>query len=85
MIRAYYTTDLTDKEWQRPAPLFPPPTATGRSRRHSIREILNAIFYFVRSGGAWRLLPHDLPLWKTVYHYYRIWRRDGTWERVHAI
>jgi transposase len=85
MIRAYYGTDLTDAEWQRLAPLFPTPAATGRPRCHSLREILNAIFYFVRSGSAWRLLPHDLPPWKTVYHYYRRWRCDGTWERVHAI
>jgi putative transposase len=49
-----------------------------------LREILNAIFYIVRSGCAWRLLPHDLPPWKTVYHYFRFWRLDGTWERVNA-
>jgi putative transposase len=49
-----------------------------------LREILNAIFYIVRSGCAWRLLPHDLPPWKTVYHYFRSWRLDGTWERMHT-
>jgi putative transposase len=85
MIRASYTTDLTDKEWHRLAPLLPAPAATGRPRLHTTREILNAIFYLVRSGCAWRLLPHELPPWKTVYHYYRQWRRDGTWERLHAI
>lgn len=85
MIRAYYTTDLTDQEWQRLAPFFPAPAPTGRPRLHSTREILNAVFYVVRSGNPWRLLPHDLPPWKTVYHYYRRWRRDGTWERVHGI
>jgi putative transposase len=51
---------------------------------HSLREILNAIFYVVRSGCAWRLLPHDFPPWKTVYHYFRLWRVDRTWERMHA-
>ena len=56
----------------------------GRPRLHSLREILNAIFYVVRSGCAWRLLPHDFPPWKTVYHYFRIWRVDRTWERMHA-
>ena len=50
-----------------------------------MREILNAVFYIVRSGFAWRLLPHgDFPPWKTVYHYFRLWRIDGTWERMHA-
>jgi putative transposase len=49
-----------------------------------LREILNAIFYdVVRSGGAWRLLPHDFPPWKTVYHYFRLWRVNRTWERMH--
>jgi transposase len=49
-----------------------------------LREILDAIFYIVRSGCAWRLLPHDFPPWKTVHHYLRTWRIDGTWERMHA-
>jgi putative transposase len=49
-----------------------------------LREILDAIFYILRSGCAWRLLPHDFPPWKTIHHYFRTWRLDGTWERVHA-
>ena len=49
-----------------------------------MREILNAIFYIVRSGCAWRLLPHEFPPWKTIHHYFRTWRIDGTWERLHA-
>ncbi len=49
-----------------------------------MREILDAIFYIVRSGCAWRLLPHDFPPWKTIHHYFRTWRLDGTWERMHA-
>jgi putative transposase len=53
-------------------------------RLHTPREILDAIFYIVRSGCAWRLLPHDFPPWKTVHHYFRTWRIDGTWERVHT-
>ena len=51
---------------------------------HPLREILDAIFYIVRSGCAWRLLPHDFPPWKTVHHYFRTWRIVGTWEKVHA-
>jgi putative transposase len=51
---------------------------------HTLREILDAIFYILRSGCAWRLLPHDFPPWKTIHHYFRKWRIDGTWERMHA-
>jgi putative transposase len=51
---------------------------------HSPREILNAIYYIVRSGCAWRLLPHEFPPWKTIHHYFRTWRLDGTWERLHT-
>jgi putative transposase len=49
-----------------------------------LREILDAIFYVLKSGCSWRLLPHDFPPWKTVYHYFRSWRLDGTWERMHS-
>ena len=49
-----------------------------------MREILNAIFYELRSGCAWRMLPKDFPAWQTVYHYFRRWKRDGTWERIHT-
>jgi putative transposase len=51
---------------------------------NSLREILNAIYYIVRSGCAWRLLPHEFPPWKTIHHYFRTWRLDGTWERLHT-
>ena len=47
-----------------------------------MREILNAVFYVLRSGCAWRLLPHDFPPWPTVYHYFRTWRIDGSWEKI---
>ena len=83
-MRKRYPTDLSDAEWSYIEPHLPTPRAPGRPRRHSLREILNAIFYVVRSGCAWRLLPHDFPPWKTVYHYFRFWRLDGTWERMHA-
>jgi putative transposase len=63
----------------------PYPQSPGRPRVHTLREILGAIFfYIVRSGCAWRLLPHDFPPWKTIHHYFRTWRLDGSWERVHA-
>lgn len=57
---------------------------TGRPRLHPWRTILNAIFYQLRTGGAWRFLPQEWPPWQTVYHYFRKWRLDGTWERIHT-
>ncbi len=61
---------------------MPSPEGHGRPRIHSLREILNAIFYVLRSGCQWRLLPHDFPRWPTGYWYFRKWRLDGTWERI---
>ena len=80
MERETYPTDLNDGEWQILKPLIPPAMPGGRPREVDMREILNGIFYELRSGCAWRMLPHDLPPWQTVYHYFRQWRGDGTWE-----
>jgi putative transposase len=83
-MRKAYQTDLSDAEWSCLESHLPAPKANGRPRLYPLREVLDAIFYVVRSGCAWRLLPHDFPPWKTVYHYFRFWRLDGTWERMHA-
>jgi putative transposase len=83
-MRKAYQTDLSDAEWGCLELHLPAPKADGRPRLHGLREILDAIFYVVRSGCAWRLLPHDFPPWKTVYHYFRSWCLDGTWERMHS-
>ncbi len=83
--REPYQTDLSDDEWQRIELHIPKPkTKRGKKREHSYREILNAIFYLLRSGCHWRMLPHDFPKWKTVYHYFRLWRINGTWEKINA-
>jgi transposase len=63
----------------------PQPKPGGRPAEHERREIINAIAYVMRSGCAWRLMPHDLPPWSTVYDYFRQWRLDGTWERINAV
>ena len=84
MERQGYPTDLTDAEWALLQPHLPPASPRGRPRVHSYRVILNAIFYLLRGGCAWRLLPNDLPPWQTVYHYFRLWRTDGTWEALHT-
>jgi len=83
--RRPYLTDLTDGEVTRLEPLLVPPKSGGRPRLHPVREILNAIFYVVRSGCAWRLLPHEFAPWQTAYHYFRVWRLDGTWEHLNTV
>ncbi len=59
--------------------------AGGRPRTVNIREIVNAIFYILASGCAWRLLPHDLPPWSTVYYYFRQWRREQVWQQFNQV
>ena len=82
--RAPYITDLSDEEWTRLAPLIPPAKPGGRPRDVDLREIVNAAFYKHEGGCSWRLMPHDLPPWQTVYSYVRQWKADGTWERLVA-
>jgi transposase len=65
--------------------LVPEAKPGGRPEEYSKREILNGIFYLVRSGCAWRMLPHDLPPWPIIYHYFRQWRNDGTWQLIHDL
>lgn len=81
--RKAYPSDLNDAEWQCVAPLIPPAKTGGRPRTTDMREVLNAIFYVLRGGCAWRMLPHDFPPWKTVYHYFWQWRREGVWQQIH--
>jgi transposase len=80
-----YPTDLTDRQWELVRPLLPdpPPGPAGRPAVHDKREILNAILYHVRAGGAWRMLPNDFPAWQTVYGYFRDWSNDGTLKALH--
>jgi putative transposase len=79
-----YTTDLTDAEWQLIHYCFPRPGKTGRPREHTYRELLNAMFYVVRTACQWRNLPKDFAPWGTVYHYYRLWKRAKLWEQIHT-
>ena len=86
MTRKPYPTDLTDAQWERLEPLLPKPksgTRKGGRPPADRREIANGIFYHLRAGGAWELLPHDFPHFKTVFHYFAAWRKTGLWERVH--
>jgi len=76
-----YQTDLTDAEWHVIAPHLPKPCATGRPREWPMREIINGIFYVMRAGCPWRLVPRDLPPWGTIYRWFAVWRDDGSFER----
>jgi transposase len=81
-----YQTDLTDAEWRVIAPHLPEPCATGRPREWPMREIVNGIFYVMRAGCPWRLVPSDLPPWATIYRWFAVWRDDGRFERInHAL
>jgi len=80
-----YPTDLNDTQWSKIRPYLPAEAQTGRPREHGWRMILNGIFYLLQSGCSWRMLPRDLPPWKTVYHYFRLWRMNGTWERLNKL
>ena len=83
-MKRSYPTDLTDAEWKHIEPFVAAPKCRGRQRIHSPREILNAVFYILRSGCPWRLLPREYPPWKSVYHYFRQWRINGTFEQLNA-
>jgi putative transposase len=79
-----YPTDLSDEEWRCIGPHLPEPTGQERPRLHGLRAILDAVFYVLKSGCPWRLLPRDFPPWKTLYDWFRKWRIDGRWERLNA-
>jgi putative transposase len=77
MIRKIYATDLSEREWEIIKPLF-----SSYISKHSKKEIVNAIFYILRAGCSWRLLPHDFPPWQTVYSHFRDWQNLGLWEKI---
>src|SRR6266567_2613735 len=84
MKRLSYPSDLTEKEWAILEPLIPPAKPGGHPRTTDIREVINAILYLDRTGSQWRALPHEFPPWSTVWSYFRTWRNDGTWKRMHT-
>ena len=83
-FRQAYDSDVTDAEWEYLEFFVPAVLPGGRPPKHTRREIINGICYAIRSGGAWKLLPHDLPPWRTVYHYFWLWRRQGVWDEIHT-
>ena len=85
MKREAYPSDLSDQEWAILAPLIPAAKPGGKPRTTDMREVLNAIFYVNKSGGQWRMLPHEFPKWQTVYYYYNTWRKAGLWGQWNAL
>ena len=85
MSRQPYPTDLTDAEWEILKPLIPLAKPGGRPRTVNLREILNGIFYILRGGCSWRMMPHDFPPRQTVSDYFRAWRREGVWAKMNQI
>lgn len=78
-----FYTDLNDAQWTIIAPLMPPARPGGRPRTTCVRSVVDAIFYLLRTGCQWRLLPRCFPPWSTVHHYLRAWQRQGVWVRLH--
>ena len=84
-MRRRYPTDLSDAEWMCIEPYITSPNRRGRPRIYSLRRVLDAIFYVLKSGCPWRLLPREFPPWRAVYYWFRKWRLDGTFERLNAV
>ena len=81
--RRAYPSDLSDGQWAWIAPLLPVGRTRGQPRIWPLREIVDAMLYVLHNGCVWRALPHEYPPWPTVWTYFRRWRDDGTWQRVH--
>jgi putative transposase len=84
MTRKAYKTDITDAQWQILEPLIPPAKTGGHPRAVNMREVVNGIFYVLRTGCGWEMLPHDLPPYSTVYHYFRRWQKTGVWQEMNT-
>lgn len=84
MDRKPYPSDLNDAEWAILEPRLPQASKMGRPRKHPMREMMNALFYVMRAGCSWRMLPHDLPPWQTVYRRMSTWSEAGIWEDIHG-
>ncbi len=82
MPRKAYKSDLTDEEWQIIEPLIPPAKPGGHPRTVEMRQVVNAIFYLLRTGCSWEMLPHDFPPYSTVYYYFRRWQKRGVWQKM---
>ena len=83
MSPPHYPSDLSDEEWTILAPLLSSTEKRGRRPKWPLRYVANAVFYLLRSGCSWRMLPREYPPWQTVYYHFRKWRIDGRLRRAH--
>ena len=74
-----YPTNLSDSQWA----IISKFLDIKRSRKHDLREIVNAILYLVKTGCQWRMLPGDFPSWSIAYYYFSAWEKNGTWGKIH--
>ncbi|NEP50063.1 MAG: IS5 family transposase [Moorea sp. SIO3C2] len=81
-LRKAYKSDLTDAEWKIIEPLIPAAKTGGRPRTVNMREVVNGIFYVLKTGCSWEMIPNDLPPSSTVYSYFRIFERKGVWKKI---
>ena len=84
MKRKAYASDLNDAEWDLLKSHIPAAQKGGRPRTSEMREVVNAIFYVLKTGCQWEMLPHDFRAKGTVYHYYNTWRKSGLWQQINA-
>ncbi len=84
MNNTLYDSDLTDVEWSFLEPLVPLPKPGGRPASWTRRAILDGIFYLLRSGCTWRMMPHEYPPWQTLYRYFRAWQQSDVWENINT-
>ncbi len=85
MTESHYASDLRDEEWALLEPLLTRTHPAGRKQAYSLRRIVDALFYLLRTGVQWRFLPHEYPSPAAVFYHYARWRRDGTWERINTV
>lgn len=83
--RQPYDTDLADTQWAMIQTLLANPTRRGQPMEYELREIVNAIFYVVRAGCQWRLLPNDFPKWQATYYHFRKWCKNRVWEEINTV
>ena len=78
-----YPTDMTDSQWNLIKEMLPKVKPGGRPRTLDMRHVVNAIYYLVVGGIQWRMMPKEYPKWQRVYYYFREWRTNGLWKRIH--
>lgn len=85
MSRKAYKSDLSNQQWELIKPLIPPAKTGGHPRTVDTREVINGIFYVLRTGCTWEMMPHDLPPYSTVYFYFRRWQKLGVWQQINHV